>query len=142
MKSRNEFGLSLLELLVTVVILSMIVVPIINFYNAALKNTTSTQETTKLKFIAEEEMEKFISLEYNDRVLQAFSNSTGVTNFFERGEYLVKTNIIFIDPATGEVPELYPVQEKDDTFLKQITVSVARKNRVGGQVDLIYLKSP
>jgi hypothetical protein len=120
----------------------MIVVPIINFYNAALKNTTSTQETTKLKFIAEEEMEKFISLEYNDRVLQAFSNSTGVTNFFERGEYLVKTNIIFIDPATGEVPELYPVQEKDDTFLKQITVSVARKNRVGGQVDLIYLKSP
>lgn len=112
MKSRNEFGLSLLELLVTVVILSMIVVPIINFYNAALKNTTTTQETTKLKFIAEEEMEKFISLEYNDRVLQAFSNSTGVTNFFERGEYLVKTNIIFIDPATGEVPSFIPFKKK------------------------------
>jgi prepilin-type N-terminal cleavage/methylation domain-containing protein len=142
MKRRSNQGLSLLELLVTVVILSMIVVPIINFYNAALRNTVKTQETTKLKFLAEEEMEKFISLEYNDRLLQAFSNSTGVTNFFERGEYLIKTNVIFIDPATGEVPELYPNQEKDDTFLKQITVSVARKNRMGGQVDLIYLKSP
>lgn len=142
MKKRNPSGLSLIELLLSIVIISTILVPILNFYNSALRNTNETQQKTKLKFLAEEEMEKFISLEYNDSSLQAFASSGGRTNFFERGDYLVKTHIVLIDPETGEIPELYPTQASEDTFLKRITVSVARKDKSGGQVDLIYLKSP
>jgi hypothetical protein len=66
----------------------------------------------------------------------------GKTSFYEKDDYIVKVNVILLDPATGEVPEIYPVSREQDTRLKRITVSVARRDRVGGQVDMIYLKSP
>jgi competence protein ComGC len=142
LKKRESSGLSLIELLISIVIISTILVPILNFYNAAIRNTSATQQKTKLKFLAEEEMEKYISLEYNDQSLQAFASSGGRINFYEHGDYLVKSHIVLIDPETGEIPDLYPTQARDDTFLKRVTISVARKDKLGGQVDVIYLKSP
>lgn len=140
--TRNNQGLSLTELLISIVIISTALVPIIGFYNSSLRQTNNTNQKSRVMFLAEEEMEKFVSLGYRDPSLECFATTAGNVSFFEKNEFLVKTNIVFIDPMTMELPELYPVNNEDDTNLKRITVSVARKDNQGGQVNLVYYKSP
>ncbi len=139
---RSNKGISILELLVTVVITVTVITVIINFYNLALRKTNRFQQQSKLKFLAEEEMEKFISIRYDDSSLSAFSNPGGITNYYEKGAFLVKTHVVFLDPKTLLPPEKYPNKKLDDTYLKKITVSTARKDQLGGQVDLVYFKTP
>ena len=140
--SRNHQGVSLAELLVSVVIISVILVPIIGFYNSSLRQTSASNQKSRIKFLAEEEVEKFISIGYRDPSLECFATTGGNISFLERQEFLIKTNVVFIDPMTMELPTLYPVNDEDDTNLKRITVSVARKDGQGGQVNLVYFKSP
>ncbi|MCE2929095.1 MAG: prepilin-type N-terminal cleavage/methylation domain-containing protein [Candidatus Caenarcaniphilales bacterium] len=141
-QTRKELGVTLIELLVSLVIISVILVPILGFYNYSLKETNIKHQQTQLRFLASEEIEKIISLPYFDRSIEAYGSFAGKTSFYEKDDYIVKVNVILLDPATGEVPEIYPVSREQDTRLKRITVSVARRDRVGGQVDMIYLKSP
>lgn len=140
--TRNNKGISILELLVTVVIIVTVITVIISFYTLALRQTNRFQQQSKLKFLAEEEMEKFISIRYDDNSLSAFSNPAGITNYYEKGEFLVKTHVVFLDPKTMLPPERYPNKKADDTYLKKVTVSTARKDQLGGQVDLIFFKTP
>jgi len=140
--SRNHQGVSLAELLVSVVIISVILVPIIGFYNSSLRQTSASNQKSRIKFLAEEEVEKFISIGYRDPSLECFATTGGNISFLERQEFLIKTNVVFIDPMTMDLPELYPVNEEDDTNFKRITVSVSRKDGMGGQVNLVYYKSP
>lgn len=142
MKLRDQIGLSVTELLVSTVVVSTVLVAILSFYNQAVRNTGRYEQETKIKFLAEEEMEKYISIPYSDGSLDVFANPGGRTNYYEKENFLVKTHIVHIDPRTGEVPDYYPNKKKDDTYLKKITVSVARRDQLGGQVDLIYYKSP
>lgn len=139
---RSEAGVTLLELLVSLVVITSVLIPILNFFNSTLRQNNQDRELTKIRFLAEEELERVISLPYNDASLDAFGNSTGQTNFFERDKYLIKQTVVLIDPETGEIPENYPFQKSDDTFLKRITISAAKQDKLGGQVDLVYLKSP
>jgi len=139
---RNQQGVTLVELLISIAIISTVLVAILNFYNLSLKQSNKFLQETKLKFLAEEEMEKVISLPYNDPSLEAYGSTAGLTQFYERAEFLVKTNVVHIDPRTGEIPDIYPVNKEQETFLKRITISAARKDRMGGQVDVVYLKSP
>lgn len=139
---RKESGVTLIELLIAVTVISVILVPILGFYNLSLRQNFRAKEETTIKFLAEEEMEKFVSLNYYDSVLDVYASPVGRTNFFERGDYLIKTTVIFLDPETGDIPENYPLNEQQDTFLKKVIISVARKDKVGGQVDLTYFKSP
>lgn len=140
--SRNNLGISLVELLISVVIIASVLVPIIGFYTSSLRQTNNSNQKSRIKFLAEEEMEKFISIPYTDPTLECYSSTAGNTQFYEREEFLVKTNVVFIDPLTMELPDLYPNKEDEDTKLKRITVSAARKDKQGGQVNLIYYKSP
>lgn len=140
--SRNNSGLTLVELLISLVVISFALVPIINFYNYYLRETNNTHQLTRLKFLAQEEMERVIALNYRDSSLDCFSNTAGRTSFYERDDFLVKTNIVFIDPETGEKPDLYPSSDEDDTQLKKVTISVSKQNPESDQVDLIYFKSP
>ena len=87
-------------------------------------------------------MEKFVSIEYRDPSLECYATTAGNVNFYEKNEFLVKTQVVFIYPMTMELPDLYPVKSEEDTKLKRITVSVARKDAQGGQVNLVYYKSP
>jgi prepilin-type N-terminal cleavage/methylation domain-containing protein len=139
---RSNQGVTLVELLISLVIISFALIPIVNFYNFYLRETNRTHQETRLKFLAQEEMERFIALDYRDSALDCFSNTTGVTNFYERDDFLVKTNVVFIDPETGEIPEIYPASTNDDTLLKRVTVSVSKQNQNSNQVDFVYFKSP
>lgn len=139
---RNNQGLSLVELLISIVIITTALVPIIGFYNSSLRHTSNANQRSRVMFLAEEEMEKIVSLGYRDPSLQCFATTAGNVNFYEKEEFLVKTQVVFVDPTTMELPELYPVNDEDDTKLKRVTVSVARKDKQGGQVNLVYYKSP
>lgn len=139
---RNSSGVTLLELLVSLVVITTVLITILNFYNTSIKHNSRIRELTNVKFLAEEELEKIISLPYDDKSLDTFGSSLGRTSFAERDNYIVKTHIVFIDPETGDIPERYPFQSKDDTQLKRVIISVARKDKLGGQVDLTYYKSP
>ncbi|MDD9898681.1 MAG: prepilin-type N-terminal cleavage/methylation domain-containing protein [Candidatus Melainabacteria bacterium] len=139
---RSASGLTLIELLVSLVVISISLIPVINFFNATLRQNNQARELTKIRFLAEEEMERIISLNYHHQSLDAVGAFQGKSSFSERGKYLVKTSVIFLDPETGQVPEDYPLREEEDTNLKQITVSAARLDKLGGQVDLVYFKSP
>ncbi len=140
--SRNSAGVTLTELLVSLVVIATILIPILNFFNSTLRQNNQDRELTKIRFLAEEELERIISLPYNDASLDALGNSSGKTDFYERGQYIVKTNVVLIDPETGEIPERYPYNKIDDTFLKRVIISAAKQDKLGGQVDLVYLKSP
>ncbi len=140
--SRRADGFTLVELLVTLVILTSLLVPILGFFNSSFKQNVQSKEYTRMRFLAEEEMEKLISLAYDDAQLDAFATLSGRTSFFEAGDFVVKTNIVFLDGETGNLPDRYPLRKEEDSFLKKITVSVARKDKLGGQVDLVYFKSP
>lgn len=139
---RDSSGLTLIELLVSLVVITMSLIPVINFFNATLRQNNQARELTKIKFLAEEELERLISLNYKHPSFAALGNSKGASTFTERGDYLIKTTIVYIDPETGQVPEKYPVRESEDTNLKQITVSAARRDKLGGQVNMVYIKSP
>jgi prepilin-type N-terminal cleavage/methylation domain-containing protein len=139
---RSNQGVTLVELLISLVIISFALIPIVNFYNFYLRETNRTHQETRLKFLAQEEMERFIALDYRNSSLDCFGNTGGRTNFYERDDFLVKTNIVFIDAETGEIPEIYPASTEDDTLLKRITVSVSKQNQNSSQVDFIYFKSP
>jgi prepilin-type N-terminal cleavage/methylation domain-containing protein len=139
---RNDSGVTLIELLVSLVVITSVLIPILNFFNSTLRQNNQDRELTKIRFLAEEELERVVSLTYDDSSLDAFGNSTGQTAFFEHDKYLVKQTVVLIDPETGEIPERYPYQKSDDTFLKRITISAAKQDKLGGQVDLVYLKSP
>ncbi len=139
---RNNAGVTLTELLVSLVVIATVLIPILNFFNSTLRQNNQDRELTKIRFLAEEELERVISLPYDDPSLDAFGSSTGQTAFFERDKYLIKQNVVLIDPETGEIPERYPFHKADDTFLKRVIISAAKQDKLGGQVDLVYLKSP
>lgn len=139
---RSSKGVTLVELLVSLVVISFALIPIVNFYNYYLMQSNRTHQESRLKFLGQEEMERMIALDYRNSALDCFGSTSGRTEFFEKGEFLVKTNVVFLDPETGERPEIYPASEEDDTQLKKVTVSVARANQGSSQVDFVYFKSP
>lgn len=139
---RQQTGVSLVEILVTIVILSSLFTGILTFYTSSLRSTSSSYSRSKAKFLAEQEMERLISLDYLDDELNAFNNFEGRTQFFENNEYILKTLVIFIDPTTGGTKEPYPVSFDEDTHLKKLIVSATRKDGIGGQVDLTTFISP
>jgi prepilin-type N-terminal cleavage/methylation domain-containing protein len=142
MQVKNQKGVTLVELLISLVVISFTLIPIVNFYNYYLRQTNRTHQETRLKFLAQEEMERFVALDYRNSALDCYGNTAGRTDFYERDDFLVRTNVVFMDPETGERPELYPSSEKDDTQLKKIIISVSKKDQGSSQVDFVYFKSP
>lgn len=140
--TRSASGLSLIELLMTIVVLSVLFVGILHYYSSSLRATTLSESRSTAKFLAEQEMERLRSLEYTDSDLDAFNSFDGAVQFYENKLYIIKAIVVFIDPSTGDVKEPYPVAQDDDTHLKRITVSAARKDGLGGQVDLVSYLSP
>ena len=51
---RNNQGVSLVELLISVVIISVVLVPIIGFYNSSLRQTSISNQKSRVSFLAEE----------------------------------------------------------------------------------------
>jgi len=142
LSKRSSSGITLMELLVSLVIISSSLVAILSVYSTTIRLNLQNEARSRSKFYAEQEMERLLSLPYVSRELDAYGSFNGTTQLFEYKGYIIKTKIIFFDPTTGLPPEIYPFNEKEDPNLKELTVSVVRKDGLGGQVDLINYKSP
>ncbi len=140
---RSVSGLSLVELLISVAIISTALVSILGFYNYAIRAGMISRGQTELKYIAEQEMERVLSLPYSSPELDCYGAFAGKVDYVIKQEkYLIKTVVIFMDADSGEVAENVPRGRRDDSHLKKIIVSAARIDGVGGQIDLVTFKSP
>ena len=139
---RHDKGLSLIELMLTIAIATTALSAIIGYIANSTRSDLKNQSRSKLLYMAQEEMEKKLALAYDSSSLNCFGNNQGRVEFVDRGDYISKVSIVFLNPQTGTIPEPYPIENIDDTHLKQIIVSVVRKDGLTEQIDLINFKTP
>lgn len=139
---RNNSGVSLLELLVTLLIISGTLASIISYFSNSMRNDLKNKIKSELKYFAETEMEKRLSLPYDSEGLSAYGSSEGKIEFRVQDQYLIKIQISFLNPKTGEIQDPYPYKEADDTKLKRIIITAARMDGLVEQLSLINFKSP
>ena len=87
--------------------------------------------------LAQNEWEKLRALNYFDPELDALGSPDGMITIKPEGNYLIRVTVKYVDPKTGRAPEEYPGEISQDTGLKEITVSVKRKDNVGFQTNLV-----
>lgn len=134
---RNQYGQSLIELMVSVVIITTALAGIIAIFPYIIQKNARIKMQAEAVNIAESELERLRSLSYFDDELNAVGSSEGNIMIRNVGNYLLRLTVKYIDPKSGKEPEKYPSLISEDTGLKEITVSVKRKDNVGSQVDLI-----
>lgn len=139
---RTSSGITLMELLVSIVIVSSALVAILSVYSTTMRLNLQNEARSRAKFYGEQEMERLLSLSYFSDELSAYGSFNGTTRLFEYKDYIIKTKVVYLDPTTGKVPEVYPFGEEEDPNLKEVTVSVIRKDGLGGQIDIINYKGP
>lgn len=141
-KFRTTTGVTLMELLVSIVIVSSALVAILSIYSTTMRLNLENESRTRAKFYAEQEMERLLSLSYFDDELSAYGSFSGSTRLYEYKDYIIKTKVVYLDPTTGKVPEVYPFNDNEDPNLKQVTISVVRQDGLGGQIDIVNYKGP
>ena len=134
---RNQFGQSLVELMVSLVIITTALSGVIAIFPYIIQKNTRIQLQNKAVNIAQNELERLRALRYYDQELDAIGGLDGKSITKPVENYLMRVTTKYIDPKTGKAPESYPQDISEDTGLKEITVSVKRKDNVGGQINLI-----
>jgi type II secretory pathway pseudopilin PulG len=134
---RNENGQSLIELMVSIAIITTALSGIVAIFPFIIEKNARIQMQNKAIYLAQSELEKLRALAYFDKELDAFGTTEGMSTMKEIGDYLMKTNIKYIDSKTGTTPKQYPLEVEEDTGLKEIKISVKRKDNIGTQVDFI-----
>lgn len=134
---RNQSGQSLLELMASIVIITTALAGVVAIFPFIVQKNMRIQIQNKAVNIAQSEMERLRTLSYYDRELDAVGNPDGVETIKEVEGYLVRITIKYIESKSGVSPKTYPTEISEDTGLKEITVSVKRKDNLGKQVNLI-----
>ena len=134
---RNEIGQTLIELMTSLVIITISLAGVIAIFPYIIQKNVKIQTQSKAIYLAQTEMEKFKALKYYDPDLDALGNVDGMTTIKTVDNFLVRITIKYIDPKTGQTPEKYPFELSEDTGLKEVTVSVKRKDNIGSQANLI-----
>ena len=134
---RNQIGQSLLELMVSVVIITVALAGIIAIFPYVIQKNVGIQTQSKTAHLAQNEWERLRALRYYDQELDALGTIEGMTVIKAVDSYLVRVTVRYIDPKTGLPPEIYPGDISEDTGLKEITVSVKRKDNIGNQTNLV-----
>jgi hypothetical protein len=144
---RPNTGVTLAELLVSLVIITVVIYAIINFFSLNLFQNTKELKRSKLYYKAMTKMEELISKDYSSIDLESFYSPLNSIKFIEDGKFLVKVQIESIDPLTNLPADPYPIKLSEDPMLKKITVSVANlddydEKRLPAQVNLVRFVSP
>ena len=134
---RNESGQSLIELMVSIVIITTALSGVIAIFPYIVQKNVRIQMQNKAVNLAQNEWEKLRSLRYYDSELDAFGGVDGMIVNKQIDEYFVRVTVKYVDPKTGQTADPYPSDITGDTGLKEITVSVKRKDNVGSQINLI-----
>ena len=134
---RNQSGQSLVELMVSIVIITTALSGIIAIFPYIVQKNVRIQMQNQAINLAQNEWEKLRALNYFDPELDALGSLDGMITIKPEGNYLIRVTVKYVDPKTGRAPEEYPSEISQDTGLKEITVSVKRKDNVGAQVNLV-----
>ncbi len=134
---RKESGQSLIELMVSIVIITTALSGIVAIFPYIVQKNVRIQTQNQAVLLAQNEWERLRALNYHDPELDALGSLDGMITIKPDGNYLVRVTIKYVDPKTGKAPEEYPTEIGEDTGLKEITVSVKRKDSVGAQVNLV-----
>ena len=134
---RNQFGQSLVELMVSIVIITTALSGIIAIFPYIIQKNVRIQIQNQAVNTAQNEWERLRALQYYDQELDAVGGIDGMVITKPIDNYLMRVTVKYIDPKTGKPPESYPQDISEDTGLKEITISVKRKDNIGGQANLV-----
>ena len=134
---RSESGQSMIELMVCIVIITTALSGIIALFPYIIQKNARIQMQGQAVNLVQSETEKLRALRYYDPALDALGGIQGMSTISAEGPYLVRVEVRYIDPKTSLPPKDYPTDVSQDTGLKEVTVSVKRKDNVGSQVNLI-----
>ena len=134
---RSESGQSMIELMVCIVIITTALSGIIALFPYIIQKNARIQIQGQAVNVLQSETEKLRALRYYDPALDALGGGQGVSSVKADGPYLVRVTVKYLDPKTSLPPESYPTDLSHDTGLKEVTVSVKRKDNVGSQVNLV-----
>lgn len=144
---RKDSGVTLIELLVALVIITVVIYAIINFFSLNLLQNTRELKRSKLYYKAMTKMEELIAKDYASSDLESFYSPLNSVKFIEEDNYLFKIQVESLDPLTNLQTDPYPTKLSEDPLLRKITVSVANldeydEKKTATQVDLIRYISP
>lgn len=134
---RNQSGQSLIELMVSIVIITTALSGVIAMFPYVIQKNVVIQMQNKAINLAQNEVERLRALRYYDQELDALGSLEGMINIKLIENYLVRVTVKYVDPLTAQPPEMYPTDIAEDTGLKEVTVSVRRKDNAGSQTNLI-----
>lgn len=134
---RNFYGQSLIELMVSVVIITVALSGVIAIFPYIVQKNARIHMQSQAINLAQNELERLRAMRYFDSDLDALGGIDGMTTMKTNGNFLVRITIKYIDPKTGLVLEKYPQDVGEDTGLKEITVSVKRKDNIGAQANIV-----
>ena len=134
---RNQDGLSLIELMVSIVIITTSLSGVIAMFPYIIQKNVRIQMQSQAVNLTNNEWERLRALSYYDKELDALGGIDGMSTIKPVDNFLMRVTIKYVDPKTGKVPNKYPQDISEDTGLKEITVSVKRKDNVGLQANLI-----
>lgn len=134
---RNNSGLTLIELLVTIAVITISLAGIVAIFPLIIQKNAEVQIQNRLVHEAESELERLKGLSYFDEELSGLGSVEGMVTLKENGIFLIRSTVKYLDSKTKSVPKKYPVDIDEDTGIKEVTVSVKRKDNLGKQIDLI-----
>jgi len=146
-ETRNQNGVTLIELLIALVIISIVIYTLINFFSLNLFQNSRELKRAKLYYKAVAKMEDIISKDYAARDLESFYSPLNSTKFLEEANYLYKIQIESINPVTNLITDPYPIKSSEDPLLKKITLTAANlddydEKREAMQITLVRFISP
>jgi prepilin-type N-terminal cleavage/methylation domain-containing protein len=134
---RNQSGQTLIELMASLVIITIALSGVVAIFPYIIQKNVRIQMQSQAINMAQTEMEKLKALRYFDSDLDALGNIDGMITTKTVDNFLVRVTVKYIDPKTGLTPEKYPFELAEDTGLKEVTVSVKRKDNIGSQANLV-----
>lgn len=134
---RSQSGQSLIELMVSIVIITTALSGIIAIFPYIVQKNVKIQKQNEAINIAQNELERLRALRYYDQELDALGGVQGMSIVKSVDNYLIRVAVKYVDPKTGQPPEVYPTEISEDTGLKEITVGVKRNDNIGFQANLI-----
>ena len=134
---RSQNGQSMIELMVCIVIITTSLSGIIALFPYIIQKNVRIQMQGQAVNLVQSEIEKLRALRYYDPALEALGGGQWVESVKADGPYLVRITVKYVDPRTSLPPDIYPTEISQDTGLKEVTVSVKRKDNVGSQVNLV-----
>ncbi len=127
----------MVELMVSIVIITTALSGIIALFPYIIQKNARIQIQNQAVNLLQNEVEKLRALRYYAPELDALGGVQGMSSIKSEGQFLVRVTVKYVDPKTSLPPDTYPTDVFEDTGLKEVTVSVKRKDNVGSQVNLI-----